>query len=143
MLTSTGEYAVRAMIHIAQQPPGQFVLARDIGSELSIPEHYLSNVLGELTRRGLLEAQRGRGGGFRLNESAGDVSIMDVLVAVSRGDRFERCILGHKECSDETACPMHATWNEHKSGMLELFKSTLIADLAQEDCSQLGKKKGS
>ena len=61
MLTSTGVYAIRAMVGVARQPVGRFVHAVDLGNTLPVPEHYLTHVLGTLTKAKLLEARRGRG----------------------------------------------------------------------------------
>ncbi len=136
MLTSTGEYALRAMIHIAGADLSQYVLAHDIGAELEIPERYLSKILGTITRKGLLEARRGRGGGFRLSRASKAISLYEILDAVDRTGHFDRCLLGYQDCNDQVPCAMHKLWREFKTRILELLKSITLEDLATGRVSQ-------
>lgn len=129
MITLTGEYALRAMAHLAQRPPGQFALAQDVGRELGIPPNYMGKVLQTLARQGLLESQRGRRGGFRLSRPAQDLRLFEILAAVEPMGRYETCILGCKRCCDETACPIHHTWKEARDRVLEMFRKTSLTKL--------------
>ena len=131
MITLTGEYALRAMAYMAKLPPGQYVLAQGVGKELSIPPNYLSKVLQSLARHGLLESQRGRNGGFRLQRAAASIRLFDILSAVEPVRRYELCILGRKVCSDETACPIHHAWKEARNKVLTLFQTTPLTKLME------------
>ena len=131
MITVTGEYALRAMAHLAELPPGQYVLAQNVGKELAIPPNYLSKVLQSLARHGLLESQRGRNGGFRLQRAASSIRLLEILAAVEPVRRYEICILGQKICSDETACPIHHTWKEARNKVLTLFRTTPLTKLME------------
>ena len=67
MLVSTkGRYALRIMIDLAQHNDGEFVVLMDIARRQSISEKYLEGIVATLSRQGFLQAQRGRGGGYRL-----------------------------------------------------------------------------
>lgn len=131
MITTTGEYALRAMAYMAELPRGQYVLARQMGKELGIPPNYLSKVLQSLTRQGLLESMRGRNGGFRMDRPAKDICLFEVLAAVEPMRRYETCILGQKRCCDETACPIHFTWKEARGKVLSMFKKTPLTMLQE------------
>ncbi|MCZ7646169.1 MAG: RrF2 family transcriptional regulator [Planctomycetota bacterium] len=130
MLTATEEYALRAMISIATRPEGGYVLARELSQELSIPQLYLSKILQTLARRGLLDSQRGRRGGFGMAKPAKDISVLDILSAVNGSERFKRCILGFQACCDENPCPLHHVWKAEKDRILEVFSSTRLSDLS-------------
>ena len=131
MITTTGEYALRAMARIAQHPARQYALARDLGKELDIPGNYLSKVLQSLARAGLLDSQRGRNGGFRLARAPQDIKLFDILSAVEPMQRYETCILGHKECRDSDACPIHFMWKKARDKVLRLFRTTPLTKLAR------------
>ncbi|MCZ7644245.1 MAG: Rrf2 family transcriptional regulator [Planctomycetota bacterium] len=120
----TGEYALRAMAHLAKRPDKEYALARAIGKELDIPPNYLSKVLQSLARAGLLESQRGRNGGFRMARTPKQISLYDILSAVEPMNRYETCILGRKVCRDEDACPIHFAWKEARGKVLSLFQKT-------------------
>src|SRR5260370_40094021 len=77
------EYALRAMIHLADNPGG---VAR--GTEIArmehIPKYYLEKVIRDLMHRGLVRARRGPGGGYQLARPAETISFRDVIEAVER-----------------------------------------------------------
>lgn len=131
MITTTGEYALRAMAYMAQLPQGQYVLAKEMGKELGIPPNYLSKVLQALTRQGLLESMRGRNGGFRMDRAAKDICLYEILAAVEPMKRYETCILGSKKCSDETACPIHFIWKEARGKVMSMFQNTPLTMLIE------------
>ncbi|MCW8133581.1 MAG: Rrf2 family transcriptional regulator [Planctomycetota bacterium] len=141
MITVTGEYALRAMAYMAQLSPGKYVLARDMGRELGIPSNYLSKVLQSLARHGLLESQRGRNGGFRLERSPKEITIYEILSSVEFMGRYETCVLGHKECRDEDACPIHDAWKEARGKVLNLFHKTPLSRLVASQGKLLAKPK--
>ena len=63
------EYALRAMIHLADHPDG---VARgiEIARDEQIPKYFLEKVIRDLMRRGLVRARRGPGGGYQLARPA-------------------------------------------------------------------------
>jgi Rrf2 family protein len=75
------EYALRAMIHLADNPTG---VSRGlvIASQEQIPKYYLEKVIRDLMRRGLVRARRGPGGGYQLGRPAGTISFRDIIEAV-------------------------------------------------------------
>jgi len=131
MITTTGEYALRAMAYMARLEQGKYVLAKDMGRELGIPPNYLSKVLQALTRQGLLESMRGRNGGFRMDREPAEIYLFEILAAVEPMRRYETCILGEKKCCDETACPIHFTWKEARGKVLSMFQKTPLTMLIE------------
>lgn len=131
MLTATGQYALRAMGALAQRPLESYSRAQELGRDLGLPPLYLSKVMQQLARAGLLSAQRGRRGGYRLARDPDRIRLYEVLAAVEPVARYEACILGHKECCDETPCPMHHAWKEARGKVLDLLKQTPLSDLAE------------
>lgn len=139
MITVTGEYALRAMAGIARHPQGTYVLAKDLSQSLDIPPNYLSKVLQLLARAGLLESTRGRNGGFRMSRKPTTIFLYDILAAVEPMKRYEICILGNKECSDATACPIHHTWKEARGRVMTMFRQTPLTKLVEHQSDILGK----
>jgi len=126
MITQTGQYALRAMAHIATLPEECYVLARDVSKELQVPPVYLRTVLQILARKGLLNSQRGRNGGFCLARPAKKIRLYEILEAVEPVERYEACILGHKVCEDATACPIHFEWKKSRNKVLAMFRATSL-----------------
>jgi DNA-binding IclR family transcriptional regulator len=72
----SAEYALRALVHIATLPPGEFTMAKTIAADANIPAPFLAKILQDLTRDGFLKSNKGPGGGFRLSLPAEDLSML-------------------------------------------------------------------
>ena len=69
-LTHRGSYAIRAVLTLARAEKDEVVPARRIAKEMDIPVRFLPQVLGDLSRAGIVEARLGRAGGYRLSKPA-------------------------------------------------------------------------
>ncbi len=131
MFSQASEYALRAATELARMPQGEWVLTAQLAAALDLPSHYLGKVLQNLARRGLLESQRGRQGGFRLARPAGSISAYDVVRALDDARMLESCIMGENTCSDDTACPLHSLWKGIRTRFLEMLQSTTLKEFAE------------
>lgn len=134
MIQSTAtKYAIRAVCHLAHLEPGARAQAREISEELSIPQAFLSKILQDLTKKGLLNSAKGPNGGFELNCSPTETSLYTLVRAVE-GPRPEgQCLLGLSLCADETKCPIHDTWKEICESFRESMKGISLMDVVEAD----------
>ncbi|MCE5271796.1 Rrf2 family transcriptional regulator [bacterium] len=132
MISQTGQYALRALSFLGAQDNGRYHLVQEMGRELDIPAQYLSKILHNLVRVGLLESQRGRMGGFRLKLRPEQVTLFDILDALEDLGRFEHCILGTAPCNNRSRCPMDGMWCEVRERYISFLKSTTVAQLARK-----------
>ena len=129
MLSKSGVHAVRALVVLAELPPGDYKGAVAIAQQTGAPKNYLGKLLQLLSRRGLLESQKGLGGGFRLARAPEAISLFDVVDVIEDSSRWSDCILGNPSCSDGDPCSVHASWCPVRDSYLSLMKSTTIVDL--------------
>lgn len=112
MLSQKTRYAIRALQHLADRfGQGPIPLA-DIADTQNIPSKFLTVILSEMSREGLVDTQRGRDGGYWLALPPVDISYGDI-VRLTRGSvaltpcasRFahEQC----KNCLPESECRLH------------------------------------
>lgn len=133
MLSSSSQYAIRALAHLARQPQrGDWMLARQIAEELGIPASFLAKVLQTLTAQGVLESQRGRRGGFRLRRDPERLSLFEVVELFDRLGQGRLCVLGQKVCDDDSACPLHHTWKHSVNAFVHRLRTTTLADVSRE-----------
>lgn len=130
LISRTGQYAIQALVYIGLQGAGSLTNVLDLARNLDVPAAYLAKVLQELGRHGLVNSIRGRSGGFGLGIAADKISLLRVLSLVE-GEKFHHeCLLGLKECGDDTACPMHGAWKPIKTEILDVLEEQSIATLA-------------
>ncbi len=112
MLTRTSEYAVLAMIYLAQHTDDWPIAGRKIAEATGIPRKYLAAVLGDLVRSQVLMSSPGTGGGFRLARSAKDIRLCEVFAPFEPILANRRpCPFGQHVCSDDDPCAGHDEWN--------------------------------
>jgi Rrf2 family protein len=80
-VTAKADYAVRAMLELATVDDG-LVKGEQIARSQRIPLKFLENILIDLRHAGLVHAQRGAEGGYRLARDPGDVTLGEVIRAV-------------------------------------------------------------
>jgi len=108
MLTLTGQYALRAMLEIAQAGEGRRMTSQEIATRAQIPPKYLSVILRGLAQAGILDSVRGAGGGFRLRRDARDVTLFAVVRPFEpRFSTNRACPFGNRECDDAHPCAVH------------------------------------
>jgi Rrf2 family protein len=129
MLTKTGLHAVRAVVALAKLPAGTFAGAARIARDIGAPENYLGKLLQTLAREGLVESQKGLGGGFRLARPSRSITLLDVVEPLEHVSRWSGCILGRSECSDADPCAIHNRWKTVRDAYLRMLERTTIAEL--------------
>lgn len=111
MITSqTAEYALRVLAYMATHEGGEPVRARDLSKQVDIPPSYLSKIMRRLVEAGLLESQKGHGGGFRFARPLEEIHFADVLTAVDHDVRPQGCAFGWEACDEHHPCPLHPFW---------------------------------
>ena len=133
MLSTTSQYALRALCHLARQS-GEAVLGRDLARSVEIPANYLSKVLLTLRNAGLVETARGTGGGYRLRKAASQIYLVEVVELFEEISTSEpSCFLGHtRACSATTPCTAHSRWQGVLAAYLGFLKSTPLSGIAGE-----------
>jgi Rrf2 family protein len=129
MITKTGVHALSALAALAGLPCGAFQGAGELAEQIGAPRNYLGKLLQSLAQAGLLESQKGKGGGFRLARSPETISLYDVIEPIEHVSRWNGCFLGRPRCSDEAPCPVHKRWGKLRDAYLRFLRETTVADL--------------
>ncbi|RME37987.1 MAG: Rrf2 family transcriptional regulator [Planctomycetota bacterium] len=131
MLSRTGEYALQAMVFLAQRADDCPIPASTIARATGIPSKYLSAILGTLVRRGVLAANPGRGGGFRFARPPQETLLYDVLAPFEPDLAPNRpCPFGNPVCSDDNPCGGHQHWKRVMEAYRKFLDRTTVAQVA-------------
>jgi Rrf2 family protein len=129
MLSRTSEYALRALIYLTQHQDDWPITAQRIAQATGIPGKYLVKILGDLVRVGVLDATRGKHGGFRMTRPPKQTTLMEILAPfeVFHG---RRCPFGNPICGDEDPCLAHNRWKQVIETEQRFLRRTSISDVA-------------
>jgi Rrf2 family protein len=127
LFSQTVEYALRAMVWLADRPEDAQVTSL-IAEKTLVPAGYLSKVMQSLGRAGLVTARRGLGGGWTLTRPPEQITILDVVNAVDPIERIKTCPLG-LTAHGKNLCPLHRKLDDAMAHIEEAFASTSMADV--------------
>ncbi len=139
MLSKTAEYALRTVACLASESspegasPGQAESAEQISERTQVPRRYLHKVLQDLGKAGLVRSRSGPGGGYSLERSPDEITILDVVNAVSPLERIRNCPLGLT--SHTTLCPLHKELDRVYAATEEAFAKVTIGELLKSATS--------
>jgi Rrf2 family protein len=133
MISRTSEYAIRALAYLGTLDGRPWKLGRQIASELGMPPPFLGKVLQTMAAVGIVESQRGRGGGFRLARPAHTVTLLEIVEPIDHLGSRKMCVLGQKLCGDEHACPLHHAWRKTRETFLAALRKTTLADVERAE----------
>jgi Rrf2 family protein len=129
MISQTAEYALRAIVFLADQ--GAARTTQEIAAATHVPASYLSKVMQSLSRARVVRSQRGLHGGFTLARSPEELSVWDVIDAVDPIQRIRTCPLGLKSHGVKL-CPLHRRLDDALALVESAFRESTVADLLQE-----------
>ena len=79
MLSQRTRYAIRALLHLADRYGKGPVQLAEIAAAQNIPAKFLTVILSEMSRAGLVDTQRGKDGGYWLARRPGEISYGDII----------------------------------------------------------------
>lgn len=133
LLSRSGEYALHALLHLANHPDATPVRGSDIAEALDAPANYLSKLLHRLSRAGVLNSVRGPHGGFSLAIPPDELSLAEALEPIDAERLDRRCLLGRPECRDDDPCAAHEQWASLSEHIDRFFEDTTLASLSRND----------
>ena len=129
MISQTAEYALRAIVYLADQA-GAARTASQIAEATHVPAGYLAKLMQTLARAGLVRSQRGLRGGFTLAVAAEELTILSVINAVDPIRRFPTCPLGIPSHGTQL-CPLHRRLDDAAQMVEAAFGETTVAELLE------------
>ncbi|QDU95305.1 RrF2 family transcriptional regulator [Lignipirellula cremea] len=147
MISQTVEYALRAVVFLADQAPRARTNSQ-IAKATKVPAAYLSKVLQGLRRAGIVQSTRGIGGGSSLAVAPDALTLLQVVNAVEPLQRIRKCPLA-LAAHGVHLCPLHQRLDNALASFEEAFAQTTLAELLAEPTSSIplcdfprGKKPG-
>ncbi|HEY3490118.1 MAG TPA: Rrf2 family transcriptional regulator [Candidatus Deferrimicrobiaceae bacterium] len=143
-LTRKGEYAIRGIVFLAQQPPGEMVLMSDLAAATDAPAAFMAKILQAFVKQGIVRSFRGAKGGFTLARPAGSITLREIVESVEGPIVPNRCLTGRGACERDGGCNVHPVWKRVQAQVISILDGVTIAELARGHDRPAGKsgKKG-
>ncbi len=136
MLSKKAEYALRALLYLAERYGQEPILISELAQEQSIPKKFLELILLELRNLGFLQSKKGKGGGYSLRKPPETVTVGDVVRVIDgpvapvpcvSQTAYQRC----KDCEDEATCGVWIVMKEVRDAMAEILDNKSLTDVLE------------
>ncbi len=128
MLSKTADYALRTVVCLANED-GKPMSASVLAQQTKVPRRYLNRVLQNLVGSGLVQSTAGRTGGYQLDKSVNQITILDVVTTVDPIRRIKECPLGVD--GHTVLCPLHRELDKAYAATEQAYRSVTIAELVE------------
>ncbi|HRN79422.1 MAG TPA: Rrf2 family transcriptional regulator [Ferruginibacter sp.] len=134
MFSKATEYALRAVIYIAQKgSPENKISIEEISGAIGSPRSFTAKILQILRKDNrIIQSVTGPQGGFYMTEQHRKLPVRAILTAMNEDHILSKCVLGLHTCNELKPCPMHASYKKIKEQLIQLFETRTIAQLAHE-----------
>jgi Rrf2 family transcriptional regulator, iron-sulfur cluster assembly transcription factor len=124
-LTKRSDYAIRAMLALTMAPSG-LLSSRKIAEEMKIPPRFLPQIMGDLTRAGLVDAHPGRSGGYKLAQTADSVTLLRVIEAIEGDPHRQICVMRGTACGVDGECGVHDVFYAAEGALIDKLRSATL-----------------
>ncbi len=142
-LSTKGIYGLRAMVDLVVHSGDNPVSISSIAKRQNISENYLEQLIAKMRKSGLVESQRGAGGGYIVTKDPKDISVGDILRALE-GDLYLVDCPGANanggECQTSDLCVSKYVWDRVNTAINTTFESITLHELVMESKELLSKE---
>ncbi len=129
MLSLKAQYGLRAVVSLAAHYGKGPLQAREISSSQGVPVRYLELLLSQLRRARLVDATRGKKGGYILSKKPNEITVWDIVTAFEG----KAILFQPKEAVDS---PIHSKalsfiWKDAEKKIIDYLSSLKISNVLE------------
>ena len=129
MISTKGRYALRIMIDLAQHDSELPVSVREIADRQDISGKYMEQIIGVLTRAGLLRSVRGAQGGYHLTRPAKEITVGMILRATEGDLAPAECVKNDVPCGRTNECSTRLVFEKVYSAINNVIDNVTLSEL--------------
>ena len=136
-LSKKVDYALIALMHLAQQGEASSWSAREIAAGNGLPPDLLAKILQKLAREGLVVSHQGTKGGYSLGRKASELDVVTVIEAVDGPLSLTQCFSEDGTCEQFDTCNVKSPLQSLNDQVLRMLSRVTIARMCDEALESL------
>ncbi|MGL6196495.1 MAG: RrF2 family transcriptional regulator [Thermoguttaceae bacterium] len=128
-ISTKGRYGLRILLDLAIHDQNEPRLIRDISESQQISLKYVSRLVINLRKAGLIQSTRGIHGGFRLNKAPSNISVLNVVEAMEGPLSIVGCVHAPEKCERLEQCATRDIWVMLNSGIRDQMEKLTLQDI--------------
>lgn len=131
MISKKAKYAIKALKALTQAYGNGPVLIAQIAVQESIPQKFLESILLDLRNHGVLQSQKGKGGGYLLRVEPERINLAQVIRIIDGPIAPTPCVslnfyVRCDDCSDEETCQIRPIMLRVRDANLAVYEKTTM-----------------
>ncbi len=131
-LSKKTEYAFMAARHLALNNSGHYSTAKEIADNYRIPYQLVAKVLQNFTKCKIVTSFQGAKGGYKLNKSPDNISLIEIIKAVESNYQLTECMQedsSKSDCSHLDCCKIRDPLIEIQRKIDNIFVQTSLTQI--------------
>ncbi|QAS51436.1 Rrf2 family transcriptional regulator [Halobacillus litoralis] len=120
-------YALHTMVYLISLPKGSTVGVQSLAEMQVLSPTYLSKILTQLAKGGLIESTPGVKGGYKVAKAKAEISFLDVIKTTEGESQLFNCSMEHNE-----GCMIEKVMIEAEQNMKDDLANKFLIDLVNE-----------
>lgn len=126
--TKATNYALHTMVYMIEHAHSEKLNVHTLAKHFNVSVTYLSKILTQLVKAGLIESSSGVKGGYVLRKRLEDISFMDVIKATEGSGALFQCGV-----QEESECSIHKVMAEAENLMESYLEEKKLCEIAQNN----------
>lgn len=122
------DYGLRALMYLAERRARGPVTLSEIAEKLMIPKAFLSKILQQLAKKGVVRSLKGPSGGFVLAVEPSEVTLQEILTEIDGPTRVFECFATESDCTLYGDCLMREVFGEVEDQIGSVLSRYTLAD---------------
>ena len=135
--TSQEEYGLRCLLRLAAAGEDVSMTIPESAQAEGVSQAYAAKLLRALREGGLVIAERGQAGGYRLSRLPEDISAAQALAVLGgrfyEGEFCEKFTGQEDECAHTLNCSIRSLWRAVQTVVDQVLKNTSLKDLIRTE----------
>ena len=135
-ITRQADYALRAILYLAELAPEKKAATSAIAEKQHIPPSFLAKIISQLSIAGLIHTSRGAKGGVSLARPPQAISVLEVVEAIDGPISLNECSAQPDGCPFGENCPIRPIWCETQRELIVRLRDTSFGQLMLQKASK-------
>ncbi|NOX20179.1 MAG: Rrf2 family transcriptional regulator [Nitrospirae bacterium] len=127
-ITRETDYAIRCILYLAGKD-GNSAVVGEISRDQAVPRTFAAKIMQKLHKAGLVVSTRGVKGGYTLNRTPEEITLLEIVEAIEGPISINICVIDKNSCERQPHCNVHPVWVEIRDLLVEKLRSYTLDKL--------------
>lgn len=128
-ISTKGRYGLRILLDLALHEGSSPRMIRDIAESQQISEKYISRLIIELRKAGMVKSVRGAKGGYKLARTPKYLTVLDIVEVMEGPIAIVDCVAEPNICLRLSACATREIWTKLNNEIRESLAKVTLQDI--------------